>query len=102
MLLSKLETEYDALRARGYSGEGFAGEGRRVGEGVSHNVPLSEARRKALEAANRRRRLNDVTGGPGRKLGGSTAAKRMTPREAAAWVNLPVSSHLRGVTDTRT
>ena len=94
-LLSKLETEYDALRSKGYSGEGFVGEGRRVGEGSSHNVPLHEARRKALEAANRRRRLGGVMGGPGRKLGSGTESKQLAPREAAAWVNL-ISFQLLG------
>jgi len=63
-----------------------------VGEGLSHNVPLYEARRKALGAADHRRRLNGMMGGPGRKLGGGIETKRMTPREAAAWV---ISSVIR-------
>ncbi len=40
LLPSKLEAEYDGLRQNGYSGEGFAGEGWKVGEGC---FPLYEA-----------------------------------------------------------
>ena len=87
------------MRAGGYSGAGFAGAGRRVGEGVSHNVPLYDARRKAVDAADRRRRLNGAMGGPGRKLGGGIETARMTPREAAAWVIPPVFCDLERGTD---
>lgn len=62
-------------------------------------MPLYEARRKALEAADRRRRLNDVMGGPGRKLGGGIETKRMTPREAAAWVIQSIFGYLKRVAD---
>ena len=87
------------MRAKGYSGEGFAGAGRRVGEGVSHNVPLYDARRKAMDAADRRRRLSGAMGGPGQKLGGGIETTRMTPREAAAWVISPVFCDFERVTD---
>ena len=46
-----LRTEYDRWRSKEFYGEGSAGEGRRVGEGVSHNVSPHEARRKVLGAA---------------------------------------------------
>jgi hypothetical protein len=59
-----------------------------VGEGGSNSASLHEAKCKVLEATDRRRRLNRVMGGPGRKLGGGTETKRMTTRGAAAWVSL--------------
>jgi len=71
-----------------------------VGEGVSQNVPLYEARGKVLEAADCRRRLNGVMGGLGQKRG--TETKQMTPREAAAWVISPVSNYLGRVTGVLT
>jgi DNA-dependent metalloprotease WSS1 len=58
-----------------------------VGTNVSHNLPLHLARLKALEAAEKRRKLGSLGEG-GRRLGGSVGEqRRMTPRELAARVN---------------
>ncbi|KXS14579.1 WLM-domain-containing protein [Gonapodya prolifera JEL478] len=97
--LDELEKEHDALLDGGYNGEGFEAPGRRVGQGVSHDVAPHAARERAVEAAEKRRRLNSWGGtgpGGGRKLGGALAAgapgseardleKVLSPREMAAW-----------------
>ncbi|GAA5870038.1 hypothetical protein JCM8547_001445 [Rhodosporidiobolus lusitaniae] len=80
-ILDGLQDEYEALRASGYSGEGFFGKGNRVGEGVGHdtNVSLKEARGKALRRIEERNRVRKVLGQGGR-LGGKpaeTKGKRM-------------------------
>ncbi|KAI0660666.1 WLM domain-containing protein [Cubamyces menziesii] len=80
--LSGLEEEYEALRKSGYSGDGFHSEGRRLGANVSHDVPPHIARQKALEAAEKRRKISVVLGGGGR-LGGTTRSYK-SPRELAA------------------
>jgi len=82
-LLGELEDEYDALRRSGYAGEGFFSKGQRVGANVSHNVPIRLGRTKALEAAEKRRKVGEMMSGGGR-LGGRPGASRLTPREAAA------------------
>ena len=79
--LDALQDEYDDLRAKGYSGEGFLGDGRRVGEGIAHDkgVSVREAREKALRNFEERERVRKVLGTGGR-LGGAapdTRGKRM-------------------------
>ncbi|KPV77489.1 uncharacterized protein RHOBADRAFT_12115 [Rhodotorula graminis WP1] len=79
--LDALQDEYDELRAKGYSGEGFLGDGRRVGEGVGPDkgVSVREAREKALKSFEERERVRKVLGTGGR-LGGAapdTRGKRM-------------------------
>ena len=81
-----MEEEYEALQRSGYAGEGFHSKGHRVGANVSHNLPFHLARVKALEAAEKRKRMGGMLGDGGR-LGGSSPARRgMTPRELAAEV----------------
>ncbi|GAA5823461.1 hypothetical protein JCM10212_007162 [Sporobolomyces blumeae] len=79
--LDGLFDEYDALRAKGYTGEGFLGEGHRVGEGVSHDRGLSlhEARERALKRFEEMERVRKVLG-TGGKVGGTatdTKGKKM-------------------------
>jgi len=76
------------LRRTGYAGEGFFSAGKRVGENVSHNVPLHVARQKALEAAEKRRNISLILKGSGQRLGGlggNTAG--LTPGQMAARVS---------------
>ncbi|TDL28155.1 WLM-domain-containing protein [Rickenella mellea] len=80
--LSQLEDEYDALKRSGYAGEGFHSDGRRLGAGISHNLPPHIARSKALEAAEKRRTSNSLLSGGGR-LGGAPRSTK-SPRELAA------------------
>lgn len=81
--LDGLNKEYDELRAKGYSGEGFVSDGSRLG--VSHNLPRHEARAKAIAEAERRHKLSKVMGpAGGRTLGGTTARGKSafkSPRE---------------------
>ncbi|GAA5948816.1 hypothetical protein JCM10213_008693 [Rhodosporidiobolus nylandii] len=70
-ILDGLQDEYDALRKSGYSGEGFLGRGRRVGEGVSHDPgSLREARERSLRTLEEKMRMQRLMGQGGR-LGGS-------------------------------
>jgi hypothetical protein len=64
-LWDQLRSEYEALVRKGYSGEGFLSEGRKLG---GRSVPRDEARRIARAAAEKRRIL---TSGSGQKLGGA-------------------------------
>jgi DNA-dependent metalloprotease WSS1 len=85
--LGELENEYYALRAKGYSGEGFHSDGKRLGQGVSHNVPLNQAKSKAVLAAEKRKRMAGIMDNSGgRKLGGNTRIQAKSPRELAAEV----------------
>lgn len=84
--LKELEDEYTAVRIAGYSGEGFYSNGTRLGVGRSHNPSMTDARRQALAAAEKRRALST---GSGQKLGGGTKNNVTTPnyqelRERAA------------------
>ncbi|KUJ24354.1 WLM-domain-containing protein [Mollisia scopiformis] len=63
-LWDQLRKEYEALLSKGYTGEGFLSEGRRLG---GSRVSRDEARRIARNAAEKRRTLN---AGSGQKLGG--------------------------------
>ncbi|KAJ3556711.1 hypothetical protein NM688_g1878 [Phlebia brevispora] len=58
-------------------------KGRRLGENISHNAPVYIARQRALEAAEKRRRLAGVVGGS-RRLGGIAPKRNLSPRELAA------------------
>lgn len=78
--LAGLETEYEDLKRSGYAGEGFHSPGVRLGFGTSHNLSPHLARLKAVEAAEKRRRMGGSGGG--RRLGGTRT--QVTPRELAA------------------
>ena len=54
---------------------------------MSHDVPTHVARLRALEAAEKRRRVGAVLGGP-RRLGGAVPTRNLSPRELAAAVRL--------------
>jgi DNA-dependent metalloprotease WSS1 len=90
--LSGLEDEWEVLKRSGYSGEGFHSAGRRVGVGISHNLPMHAGRTKAVEAAEKRAKQQRLLGGPGRTLGGRKDSK--SPRELAAEVILNVVCEL--------
>ncbi|TEB38782.1 WLM-domain-containing protein [Coprinellus micaceus] len=98
--LSGLQDEYEELRRKGYSGEGFFTPGQRLGgstayvngRALSHNPPPAAGRLKALEAAEKRKQVSRVLGGVAggsRTLGGrggnrSGTGRVLTPRELAA------------------
>ena len=68
-LWNQLRDEHEALVMKGYTGEGFLSEGRRLG---GRRVPREEARRLAQAAAEKRARTQGArTAGPGQRLGGA-------------------------------
>ena len=75
------------MKKSGYSGEGFYSKGHRLGQGVSHDLPPHIARTKALEAAEKRRRIGVMMSGS-RRLGGAGNAGNKSPRELAAEVSM--------------
>lgn len=66
-LWNQLRDEHEALARKGYTGEGFLGDGHRLGGG-SRRIPMHEARRLARAAAERR---SVLSAGSGQRLGGS-------------------------------
>lgn len=70
-LWDRLRDEQQGLMMKGYTGEGFLSEGRRLG---GARLPPHEARRLAREAAEKRRRQPSGTG-PGVRLGGGSAPR---------------------------
>ncbi|KAJ3138107.1 hypothetical protein HDU90_001586 [Geranomyces variabilis] len=92
--LDGLRDEYDALRAKGWKGEGFLAPGQRLGVGAAagngfvHNPPEHVARRLAVEAAEKRGKVARVMlPAGGRKLGGPTRFEMLgkTPQQMAAY-----------------
>lgn len=83
--LDKLEDEYDNLKRNGYAGEGFHSTGKRLGVGVSHDVPAHQAKAKAAQAAEQRMKAQAM--GKGGRLGGSSVGRNRSPRELAAEVS---------------
>jgi hypothetical protein len=77
-LWDKLRDEHEALLRKGYTGEGFLGKGQRLG---GQRIPMSEARRQARAAAERRRNL---TAGSGQRLGGSGIMRGQDARKVIA------------------
>ncbi|EPE06033.1 zinc ion binding protein [Ophiostoma piceae UAMH 11346] len=92
-LWNQLRDEHVALAIKGYTGESFLSDGRRLGgSGGGHRLsassssqrsaPMAEARRLAKAAAERRQRTSDkdrtrpssTTNGGGHRLGGSSAS----------------------------
>ncbi|KAK3388853.1 hypothetical protein B0T20DRAFT_424580 [Sordaria brevicollis] len=56
---------------KGYTGEGFLGEGRRLGGSSRGRLPMHEARRLAREQAERRKVQTQQSAGSGQRLGGA-------------------------------
>ncbi|KAJ3080739.1 hypothetical protein HK102_002849, partial [Quaeritorhiza haematococci] len=88
-ILDELTKEYESLLLSGYRGEGFEGPGYRVGQGVSHDDLLNPqlAKKRALEAAEKRRKIGELMlPSGGRRLGGGEKGveKVYTPAQMAA------------------
>ncbi|CAG8468600.1 2417_t:CDS:2 [Ambispora leptoticha] len=81
-ILDNLNNEYDELLKRGYTGEGFFTVGHRLG-GAS-NVPIEVARKRALEASEKRRLKDQVMMKGGQKLGGGNLWSGLSVWEKAA------------------
>lgn len=86
-LLEELNTELDELISTGYKGEGFYSQGKQLG--VNRSISSQDARKKALEAAEKRQKLNKLMiPAGGRRLGGDQSAiqreAQFTPQQLAA------------------
>lgn len=86
--LSRLQEEYDELQRSGYAGEGFFTAGKKLGG--SRNVPQYQARSKAVDAAEKRRKISQSLADAGGRTLGATerGAKTLSLRELAAKVSL--------------
>ena len=95
-LWDKLRDEHEALLRKGYTGEGFQGKGNRLG---GRRIPMTEIRRQARAAAERRR---DLTRGSGQRLGGQGIIRGQNAREiiaAAAEKRLRIERGCASATD---
>ncbi|GKZ68036.1 hypothetical protein AnigIFM60653_004899 [Aspergillus niger] len=77
-LWNQLRDEHEELVMKGYTGEGFLSEGRRLG---GRKMPVDEARRVARAAAEQRRSLS---AGSGRRLGGAPVLRGTNMRRVIA------------------
>ncbi|ODH38411.1 hypothetical protein ACO22_02362 [Paracoccidioides brasiliensis] len=77
-LWNQLRDEHMQLALKGYTGEGFLSEGKRLG---GARIPLHEARRLARVAADKQ---NTLTAGSGRKVGGTPILRGTDMRKVIA------------------
>lgn len=77
-LWNQLRDEHEQLIRKGYTGEGFLSEGRKLG---GARIPQHEAKRRARAAAEKRRTL---TAGSGQKLGGAPVRRGQDIRRVIA------------------
>ncbi|KAI4648729.1 uncharacterized protein J4E79_009800 [Alternaria viburni] len=71
-LWNELREEHQTLLMKGYTGEGFLGQGKKLG---GQRVPLDEMRRNARKAAEKRHAASKPSNG-GHRLGGSRPVQR--------------------------
>lgn len=77
-LWNQLRDEHEELARKGYTGEGFLSQGKRLG---GQRIPLDEARRQARAAAEQRRVLAKNSG---KKLGGTRVLRGTDIRKLRA------------------
>ncbi|PYH99982.1 WLM-domain-containing protein [Aspergillus ellipticus CBS 707.79] len=77
-LWNQLRDEHEELAMKGYTGEGFLSNGRRLG---GRKMPVDEARRVARAAAEQRRSLS---AGSGQRLGGTRVLRGASMRRIIA------------------
>ncbi|KAI4261841.1 MAG: hypothetical protein L6R42_002969 [Xanthoria sp. 1 TBL-2021] len=97
-LWNQLRDEHESLLRKGYTGEGFLSEGRKLG-GSTQRIPMHEAQRRARAAAEKRRTL---TPGSGQKLGGSGIRRGADIRKVIADAAQRRIEIMRGCADTDT
>ncbi|KAK5171941.1 uncharacterized protein LTR77_003578 [Saxophila tyrrhenica] len=69
-LWDELRDEWETLTRKGYTGEGFLSDGKRLGDS-RHVPPPHEMRRLARASAEKRQTKNSLSKGSGQKLGGT-------------------------------
>lgn len=77
-LWNQLREEHEQLIRKGYTGEGFLSEGKKLG---GKRIPIDEARRRARAAAEKRKVL---TQGSGQRLGGAPVMRGTDMRSVIA------------------
>ncbi|KAL8653084.1 MAG: hypothetical protein Q9210_002312 [Variospora velana] len=97
-LWNQLRDEHEALLRKGYTGEGFLSQGRKLG-GSTQRIPMHEAQRRARAAAEKRRTL---TAGSGQKLGGAPMLRGQDMRKVIADAAQRRIDIMRGCGDTDT
>ncbi|KAK4498805.1 hypothetical protein PRZ48_009315 [Zasmidium cellare] len=71
-LWDELRDEHEALVRKGYTGEGFLGEGKKLGgTGYARPPPLHEMRQRARASAEKRKTQATLGNGSGQRLGGT-------------------------------
>ncbi|KAI4228751.1 MAG: hypothetical protein LQ349_006506, partial [Xanthoria aureola] len=95
-LWNQLRDEHESLLRKGYTGEGFLSEGRKLG-GSTRRIPMHEAQRQARAAAEKRRTL---AAGSGQKLGGSGVRRGADIRKVIADAAQRRIDIMRGCADT--
>lgn len=71
-LWDELRDEHEALVRKGYTGEGFLGEGKKLGgSGYGRPPPLHEMRQRARASAEKRKTQSTLGQGSGQRLGGT-------------------------------
>lgn len=79
-LWNELREEHQSLLMKGYTGEGFLSQGKKLG---GKRVPLDEMRRQARQAAEKRKATTNPNAG-GHRLGGSAAGRGIDMRKVIA------------------
>jgi hypothetical protein len=79
-LWNELRDEHQSLLMKGYSGEGFLSQGKKLG---GKRLPLDEMRRQARVAAEKRKSTTNANTG-GHRLGGSSAVRGIDMRKVIA------------------
>jgi len=98
-LWDELRDEHEVLVRKGYTGEGFMGEGRRLGGG---QPPTERALRELARAgAEKRRTMSTLGAGSGRRLGGSDIMLGQYAREVIAGQALLRNTINKGCASTR-
>jgi hypothetical protein len=79
-LWNELRDEHQSLLSKGYSGEGFLTQGKKLG---GKRVPLDEMRRQARMAAEKRKGTTNANAG-GHRLGGTSTTRGVDMRRVIA------------------
>jgi hypothetical protein len=79
-LWNELRDEHQSLLMKGYSGEGFLTQGKKLG---GKRVPLDEMRRQARSAAEKRKATTNPNSG-GHRLGGTSVVRGIDMRKVIA------------------
>jgi len=83
-LWDELRDEHETLVRKGYTGEGFLGEGKKLGGSSGRVPPQHEMRRLARASAEKRKVQGTLSLGSGRRLGGAPLANGQDVREVIA------------------